>query len=268
MPFCFCPLRSGSSGNALFVQAGEARILVDAGLSGRAVERALAEIGAAPDTLSAILVSHEHSDHIAGAGILSRRFNLPVYATEGTWLAMDDKPCMRGVALENRRLIASDASFYIRDIAVSPFSIPHDAADPVGFALHYGGRKICIATDIGHIAGSWLRALHGADLVLLEANHDPDLLRASTRYHARLKARILGKRGHLSNHDSGAALTELAEGGLRNVILGHLSAETNSPELAYGTVTAALLAAGIQPGKDMQVDMAWRDRIGTYYEIG
>lgn len=268
MSIFFCPLRSGSNGNALFVQAGNVRVLVDAGLSGKAVQTALAEIDVAPDTLNAILVTHEHSDHIAGAGILSKRYNLPVYATEGTWFAMEDKACMKGVALHNRIAFESGASFYVRDLAVSPFSIPHDAADPVGFSLLYGGRKICVATDLGHIAGGWMGALRGADLVLLEANHDPDMLRASTRYHARLKARILGKRGHLSNNDSGTALTELVEDGLRHVVLGHLSAETNSPELAYDTVCGALTAAGVRVGSDIQVDMAWRNRIGHLYEIG
>lgn len=268
MSYYFCPLRSGSSGNALFVQAGPVRVLVDAGLSGKAVESALAEIDVAADTLNAILVTHEHSDHIAGAGVLSRRYGLPVYATEGTWLAMENKACMKGVALQNRIAFANDASFYVRDLAVSPFSIPHDAADPVGFSLLHGGRKICIATDLGHIASGWMGALQDADLVLLEANHDPDMLRASTHYHARLKARIMGKRGHLSNDDSGTALTELVEAGLRRVILGHLSAETNSPELAYSTVCAALTEAGVKVGGDVQVDMAWRNRTGHLYEIG
>lgn len=267
MAFCFCPLRSGSSGNALFVQAGSTRVLVDAGLSGRAVERALAEIGADPTTIQAILITHEHSDHIAGAGILSKRWNIPVYATEKTWLAMDHKTCMRGAAPSNRVAFAPDEAFYVRDLAVAPFAIPHDAADPVGFSLMHGNRKICIATDLGHISGGWMRALAGADLALLEANHDPDMLRACPRYHPSLKARILGRRGHLSNEDSGAALTQLAETGLRHVILGHLSGETNTPALAYETVCATLREAGIAPGGDVQVDMAHRDRIGKFYEI-
>lgn len=268
MSFCFCPLRSGSSGNALFVQAGGARVLVDAGLSGRQVERALGDLDVTADSLSAILITHEHSDHIQGAGILSRRWDLPIYATEDTWLAMEEKACMKGIALKNRIAFHNDETFYIRDLAVSPFPIPHDAADPVGFSLLNGGRKICVATDLGHIEKGWMGALSGADLVLLEANHDPDMLRASTRYHARLKSRILGRKGHLSNADSGTALAQLVQGGLRHVILGHLSAETNSPELAYGAVCNTLQAAGIRPGSDVQVDLAWRDRTGGFYDIG
>lgn len=250
------------------MQAGDARVLIDAGLSGRAVERALCEIGVGVDTLNAILVTHEHSDHIAGVGVLSRRWNLPVYATEDTWVAMDEKSCMRGVSLPNRRAFSNREAFYIGNLAVAPFPIPHDAADPVGFSLMNGGRKICVATDLGHIAGEWMHALEEANIVLLEANHDLELLRASTRYHARLKSRILGRKGHLSNGDSGTALTRLAEGGLRHVVLGHLSAETNSPELAHNTVCSVLREAGIQPGTDIQVDLAHRDRIGSLYEIG
>lgn len=268
MPFCFSPLRSGSSGNAAFAQAGGVRVLIDAGLSGRCIEGALREIGVSPDTLSAILITHEHSDHIQGAGVLSRRWNLPVYATEGTWLAMEDKPCARGIALQNRIAFSAGDAFYIGDMAVAPFPIPHDAADPVGFALLAQGRKVCVATDLGHISPTWLQAVDGADLILLEANHDPDLLRRSTRYHARLKRRILGRKGHLSNGDSGSALVSLAEGGLRRVILGHMSQETNTPELAYRTVCQTLEASGIRPGGDMQVDLAFRDRPGGVYEIG
>ncbi len=267
MPFCFCPLRSGSSGNALFVQAGNFRVLVDAGLSGRAVERALAEIGVTPDTLSGILVTHEHSDHIQGVGVLSRRFHLPVYATEGTWAAMESKPGIDRIALANRRAFRPGQDFYVGDLAVCPFSIPHDAADPVGFSLLYGGRKLCIATDLGHVSPDWMQALSGADLVLLEANHDPDMLRDTPRYSAALKKRILGRRGHLSNGESGEALVRLCRDGLRCVVLGHLSAETNSPELAFETVCAALRAAGAEPGDDVRVDMAWRERMGRFYAL-
>ncbi|MDL2318010.1 MBL fold metallo-hydrolase [Eubacteriales bacterium OttesenSCG-928-A19] len=267
MPFCFCPLRSGSSGNAIFVQAGAVRVLVDAGLSGRAVERALADIDAAPDSIQAILVTHEHSDHIAGVGVLSRRYDIPVYASEKTWLAMEDKASIRGIALKNRYAFTPNESFYIHDLAVSPFSTPHDAADPVGFALNFAGRKICVATDLGHVGGSLMQALSGSDLVLLEANHDPDLLRANQRYSARLKARILGKKGHLSNGDSGDALIRLVQEGLHHVILGHLSGDNNSPELAYNTVCTALQASGIRPGSDIQVDLAWREQTGGVYEI-
>jgi phosphoribosyl 1,2-cyclic phosphodiesterase len=265
MSFCFCPLRSGSSGNALFVQAGRARVLVDAGLSGKKVECALAEIGVAPETLTGIMISHEHSDHIQGAGVLSRRYDLPLYATEGTWRALADLPAFQRVADKNRRVFGAGEDFYIRDLGIVPFAIPHDAAEPVGFALLHAGRKVCIATDLGHIAPGWMQALRGADLVLLEANHDPDMLRGSIRYNARLKARILGRHGHLSNADCGQALVQLAQSGVRHAILGHMSEETNTPALAFDTVSAVLQAAGV---RGMRVDLAYRDRTGGLYEVG
>lgn len=268
MPFYFCPLRSGSSGNSLFVQAGTARVLVDAGLSGRAVERALAELDIPADSLSGILISHEHTDHVQGVGVLSRRYDLPVYATEGTWAAISDKPAFAAIPSKNIRVFSPGEDFYIRDLAVSPFSIPHDAANPVGFSLLYGGRKVCVATDLGHIASGWMQALAGADLVLLEANHDVGMLRSSTRYHAGLKSRILGKHGHLSNADSGQALAKLVETGVHHVVLGHMSAESNTPDLARQTVCAALRDAGIRPDTDVRVDLAWRDHAGNLYEIG
>ena len=267
MPLHFCPLRSGSNGNALLAQGGGTRVLIDAGLSGREMERLLGERGTGPDTLQGILISHEHSDHIKGAGILSKRWNLPVYATEATWAAMEGKPGIDGVALKNRRTFAPGEDFYIRDLAISPFSIPHDAADPVGFSVLYGGRKLCVATDLGHIDSGWMRALAGANLVLLESNHDPDLLRSHARYPARLKVRILGRNGHLSNADCGSALTRLAQAGLTHVILGHLSGETNTPALAYETVVQVLRESGVSAGKDILVDLAYRDRTGGLYTI-
>ena len=181
---------------------------------------------------------------------------------------MENKPGMQNIALKNRRVFTANESFYIRNLAVTPFSIPHDAADPVGFALESDGRKLCVATDLGHIAKGWMTAVSGADLLLLESNHDPDMLFASERYTSALKARIYGARGHLSNDDCGKALVRLAETGVRNVILGHLSQETNNPELAFNTVCRTLCDNGIKPQEDLRVDLAWRDRLGGYYEIG
>lgn len=267
MALVFCPLRSGSSGNSLFVSDGRTSLLMDAGLSGKTVEQALREAGGDPSALSGILVSHEHSDHIKGVGILSRRWDLPVYATEKTWAAMETKPGATGIALKNRRVFTANEGFYVKSLAVSPFSIPHDAADPVGFCVEGGGRKLCVATDLGHIAPGWLRAAEGADLLLLESNHDPELLQMTPRYPSALKNRILGTRGHLSNADCGKALIRLAETGVKNVILGHLSAETNNPELAFDTVCRALLDAGLIPQADINLNMAWRDRLGGCYEI-
>ncbi len=257
MEFTFCPLFSGSSGNCLLACADDTRVLVDAGVSVRAVLGELAALGVAPDALSGILVTHEHSDHIRSVGALSRRFNLPVYASEGTWQAMEDK--VQGVALRNRRAFCAGQDFFVGGLGVQPFSIPHDAADPVGFCLHYAGRKVAVATDLGCLQAGWLQAVSGAHALLIESNHDPDML-ARGPYPAALKRRIRGRRGHLANEECARALEQLLPTGLRGVMLGHLSGENNLPELAYEAAHRALSALGARVGEDVSLEVARRDR--------
>jgi len=264
MPFVFCPLFSGSSGNAMFLEAGDTRLLIDAGVPAKRILASLDELGVAPDTLNGILITHEHSDHIRGAGILSRKLDLPVYASQGAWHAMEGK--LGEVAARNQRVFRAGEDFYVRDIGVEPFSIPHDAADPVGFCLLYRGRKVVIATDLGHIQASWMRAAAGADLLLIESNHDLRMLETGG-YPQHLKTRIRGRKGHLSNTDCGKALCELAATGVRTCVLGHLSQENNLPELAYQTAFDALSAQGIRCGEDFRLDIAKRDQSSATYTI-
>ncbi|MDR3050212.1 MAG: MBL fold metallo-hydrolase [Oscillospiraceae bacterium] len=264
MSFVFCPLFSGSSGNALYVGADDTHLLVDAGMPLKAILAALDGLGVAPQNLRGILVTHEHSDHIRAAGALSRKFNLPVYANEGTWQAMADK--LGEVAPRNQRVFTTGQDFYVENLGVAPFAIPHDAAEPVGLALHARGRKVAVATDLGHIQSGWMRAVSGADLLLLEANYDLNMLENS-RYPTVLKQRIRGRKGHLSNEDCGKALCALAQSGVRTCVLGHLSRENNLPELAYQTVRDALLAQDVPCGAGFRLDLAWRDRVGERYVI-
>lgn len=261
----FCPLYSGSSGNALYVQYGETRLLVDAGKSGRVITEALQFIGVDPKKLDGILITHEHSDHIAGAGVLSRRYHLPIYATELTWQAMAEKlgPLPDGT----RRVFDRESDFYLGQIGVVPFAIPHDAADPVGFRLYGGGSSVSIATDLGHFSRRVRDAVAGSDLVLLESNHDPDMLLHNEHYSARLKQRILSRHGHLCNQDCAEALVDLVQTGVRNVILGHLSGENNRPELALSVNETRVELEGIELGKDLCLDLAWRDRVGGVYTL-
>lgn len=261
----FCPLYSGSSGNALFVQAGRTRVLIDAGLSGKTITQALEQIGVAPESLDAILITHEHSDHIKGAGVLSRRFHLPVYATAATWQAMETM--VGTLPYQVRYEFEPDDEFYIGDLGVNPFVIPHDAAGPVGYRLYNGPVSLSTCTDLGYFASSVLDRVAGSDLVLLESNHDPDMLRANPHYPLALKQRILGRKGHLSNDSCAEALGKLVETGVRQVVLGHLSGENNLPELAYDTACQHLTSLGIIPGEDVQVDMAWRDKVGKVYTL-
>ena len=265
MNMYFCPLFSGSSGNALFCQYGKTRLLIDAGKSGKTIEDALGTIGADIRTLSGVLVTHEHSDHIYGIGVMARKYGLPLYATRATWLAMEGK--VGKIPPELRREIRAGQDFYLGDIGVSPFSIPHDAADPVGYRLWGGNQSVSTATDLGWFSPEVCDRVAGSTLVLLESNHDPDMLKANPHYSAALKERILGRKGHLSNESCAEALLRLIHAGTADVILGHLSGENNTPLLARNVTSKALEREGIRPGEDVLVDVALRDRVGRVYEL-
>ena len=177
-------------------------------ITGKMIAEALDMIGVDPSTLDGVLVTHEHTDHIAGVGVLARKYKLPVYATDATWAAMDEKV---GKMPEGcRRTFDTFMDFYLGDIGVVPFSIPHDAADPVGYRLWGGNVSISTATDLGFFARTVRDAVAGSSLVLLESNHDPELLRQNPHYPQSLKNRILGKKGHLSNESGAAAAVRAA----------------------------------------------------------
>lgn len=256
----FCSLFSGSSGNALFIGTEKTKLLIDAGLSGKRILEALCSIGENPAELSAILITHEHVDHVRGAGIVSRKQNVPIYANEATWQAME---CGLGpVKLENRCAFCTGEEFEIGDICVRPFAIPHDAAEPVGYNFFAEGRKITTATDIGHMNKELLPYIEGNDLLLLESNHDTEMLKVGP-YPWPLKKRILGDHGHLSNEIAAKVIAYLAEKGGKRFILGHLSHENNFPELAYQTALNALTEKQIVVGGDVTLEVALRDRAGS-----
>lgn len=185
-------LFSGSSGNAVYFATDQGALLVDCGMSGRQVLDALCAAGLDPAGLKALLITHEHSDHVKGVGVLSRRLGLPVYATEGTWQGMDS--AVGELAPQHRIVIRAGESFFLNDLEIAPFSIPHDAADPVGYRIFARDHSVAVATDLGYFSQDVRDAITGADLVLLESNHDPDLLRQNPHYPQRLKTRILGKK--------------------------------------------------------------------------
>lgn len=260
----FCSLYSGSSGNSLFISSGNTKLLIEAGLSAKKIIGALLTIGESPAELNAILVSHEHSDHIKGAGILSRKFNLPLYASQGTWNAMEQ---MIGPVLEcNRVAFSSYAPFEIGDIVVTPFPIPHDASEPVGYSFRTAGKKVTIATDIGHISTELLNNFEDSDLLLLESNHDLEMLKVGP-YPWPLKKRIAGSNGHLSNDAAGEVVAYMAEKGTKRFLLGHLSKENNFPELAYQTVYNVVQEKCRAAGSDIMLDVALRDHIGKVIEL-
>ena len=255
MALKIAPLFSGSSGNSILIKTDRTAILVDAGCSCSRIVDELDRIGENIHDISGIVVTHEHSDHIKGIDVLMRKYGIPVYANEATMCTLEDK--LRDPSVKYMRVI-DDAVFYIDDIAVRPFHIPHDAVDPYGYTFISGGKQISVMTDIGKVSGSMLTAVSGSSIVLLESNHDVEMLKAG-RYPYELKRRILSTVGHLSNDDAGKAACRLAENGVKGIILGHLSINNNIESLAYETVTSALESDGISVGRQVGLIMAKRD---------
>ena len=229
----FCSLYSGSSGNSLYVEAENTKLLIDAGESSKKIENALNGLNVDIHDIDGILVTHEHSDHIKGLGTLAKKFNIPVYANQETWEAMPE--IAEKVQPSKQNKFIPYKKFDIGDFKILPFQIPHDAANPCGFNLFYGNQKISIATDLGHIDAKLIKYLEESRFILLEANYDPNILKYS-KYPYSLKQRIAGPNGHLSNEMAGKTISYLMKSGLSKVLLGHLSKENNFPELAYQTV--------------------------------
>ena len=235
----FCSLYSGSSGNSLFIKTENTKILVDAGVSSKKIEKALNELDIEPKSIDGILVTHEHSDHVQGLGTFSKKFDLPVFVNQET---LDAMPKQRDkISEKNLKTFKVSEKFSIGDLDINPFSIPHDAANPCGFTILNENKKISIATDIGHMTNDILRNLEESQFVLLESNYDPEVLKCSS-YPFMLKSRIAGPTGHLPNEIAGKTIAYLLKSGLKQAMLGHLSKESNFPELAYKTVVDELIA--------------------------
>lgn len=219
----FSVLTSGSKANCTYLESGSTRILIDCGLSARQTEVRLRSLGIDPESLNAIIITHEHSDHINGVPVLSRRFKLPVYANAGT------ASFLRGVfALEK---FVTGRRFSIGELTIAPFSIVHDAHEPVGFTIEGQGIKFSQATDLGKVTPLVRECLRGSNALVLESNHDHEMLQ-NCDYPWELKQRIASSHGHLSNDSSSALLAELVHSDLQHVVLGHLSENSNTPELA------------------------------------
>ncbi len=226
-----CVLASGSKGNAIYLSDGETQILLDSGLSGIQIERRLRSRGIQPDDLDAILISHEHRDHIHGAGILSRRFSLPIYITSKTATAS----ARQLGRLTQVTPFSCGTPFKIKSLKIHPFPISHDAVDPAGFTFQLDGHKVGVATDLGVVTNVVKSHLAECAVLVIEANHDPDMLKNGP-YTWPLKQRIMSRSGHLSNQDTGRLLDQLNHDQLQEVVLAHLSEINNTPKKALAAI--------------------------------
>ena len=250
MSLSFTILASGSTGNAAVVAANEAAVLVDAGLSLRKIEALMAERNLSGADIDAVLITHEHTDHIRGLGAFVRKYKVPVYANEKTLGALRKELSDLDASL--RRVLPTGGVLEIADLRVESYAVSHDAAEPVGYCFFAGGTKLAMATDLGYVSDKVIRRLENADVLVLEANHDVEMLRMG-RYPWNVKRRILGDTGHLSNDAAGEALLRLLSGGTRRVYLAHLSLEHNLMDLAKLTVNRILEENGVtyRPGEFM-----------------
>lgn len=228
-----CPLKSSSKGNSTLITNENTKILVDCGISGKALCESLKKFGVSAAEIDAILITHEHTDHTKGVGVASRKYNLPIYLNALTWNFA--KSQIGRIEEENLNIFGTGDEFYINDIKVKSFHTPHDAAESVGFVFEDSSGRAAIATDMGFVTDEVLSVICGCDTVLIEANYDLNMLEIGS-YPYELKQRIKGNRGHLCNDDSGALAKILAESGVKEIILGHLSEENNFPLLALKTV--------------------------------
>ena len=270
MSVSFTILGSGSAGNCAYIETGETRILVDAGFSPRQIRTRLASIGRTPENLSAILVTHEHSDHISGLLGLADKFHIPVFCNRGTqdatmWTFKEKWSKKTNLALENAgtfkskidwRLFETGAELEIGDVSVSTFSIPHDAQDPVGFVIRTSSGNIGFATDLGHVTKLVMERIRSANVLVLESNHDVKMLQDCPRRSWALKQRILGRHGHISNVTAAETVAQIMSDSLRQLYLAHLSRECNTPELAQNIMAEQLHQIG---AKHVQLYVAGQD---------
>jgi phosphoribosyl 1,2-cyclic phosphodiesterase len=251
-----CMLASGSRGNSIYISGGGTSVLIDAGLSGIEIERRMKSRGLSMKGIDALIVSHEHSDHIQGVGILARRYDLPVYLSPKT---LENGSAQLG-CIQQIHHFSCGVEFCVNDLTIRPFSISHDAGDPAGFTITENGRKIGIATDLGIATAMVRQHLKGCDCLVLEANHDPFMLEHGP-YPWPVKQRVKGRTGHLSNESSRDLLMDVLHDRMSHVILAHLSETNNTPEKALGVVTESL------PDTRLKVNVASQSAAGPLISL-
>ncbi len=259
MSLRICILGSGSSGNCTYIASASTAILIDAGLSARTIVQRLESIGASVEGVRGICVSHEHSDHTTGLRVLHQKRGIPLYANRGTAEALGRDDDLRDLSWN---VFTTGSPFTVGDISVEPFSVPHDAYEPVGFVVHCGTSRVGVVTDMGTATTLVRERLRGCRALVVESNHDEQMLRDCQNRPWHLKQRILGRQGHLSNQSAAALLVEIASPQLDIVFLAHLSKDCNTPELARQTTHDTLFKAGHQ---HIKVSLTFPDRVSEVW---
>lgn len=245
-----CNLSSGSDGNLTYIESGNTKILVDMGLSCKETISRLALLGQSPTDISAVLVTHEHSDHIKGIDQFCSKYHTPIYVHQDGL-----EPLAKKLTKDNE-IIPFIGDFELGNLGITPFAVPHDVKRCTGYSFFENTKKISIATDLGHTNAEILKNLSNSTLVYLEANHDVEKLLHNPKYPSVLKRRILGANGHLSNLTSAQTIFELLKDGTKQIVLAHLSTENNTPSLAYESVCDFLASQGVTEGKNVKIDVA------------
>lgn len=262
-----CSIASGSSGNCIYVGTETTHLLVDTGISGKRVYQGLETLDLCGKDLDGILITHEHMDHISGLGVLARKLQIPIYATAGTIYELKRTNCLGNLDESLFQRVDYEQKFMIKDIQIDPLKISHDSAEPVAYRFVSGTKKAGVMTDLGHFNDYIAEKLKGLDVLLLEANHDVNMLQVGP-YPYYLKQRILGDRGHLSNENAGRLLNRILHDNMKHIVLGHLSKENNLPDLAYETVRMEITMADHQyRGDDFYITVAQRSEPSPVIEF-
>ena len=263
----FCTIGSGSSGNCTYIGTDQSALLVDVGLTGKRIEEGLRKVDRSGHEIDAIVLTHEHIDHISGLGVMARRYHIPIYATRGTLDYIVRSKSLGAIDPSLLFEIREEMPFQVGDMEILPFSIWHDAAQPVGFRISHNDRSIAVATDMGCYDDKIVKYLSHLDGIVLESNHDVNMLEVGP-YPWPLKQRILGQKGHLSNESAGNLLCDILHDGMKQIVLGHLSKENNYEALAYATVSC-VIDMGDNPYRadSFPIEVARRDQPSKLFHV-
>ena len=257
-----CNLASGSSGNCTYIESEKAKILIDNGKPLPYIFNALNELAVDPQTIDAILITHEHLDHIKGIQKFARTYNTKVYAHINISEIVKNQ-----IHIDNSQFVFFDSSFEIEDLTIQPFALPHDSKFCVGYRVNEQDAVVSVCTDLGHLSEETFDVIKSSALIYLEANYDPEMLMSYPNYPPFLKKRIHGKNGHLSNIDCAKAIEKLVHAGTRLVVLSHISEHSNTENLAIGTIANYLESKNIIPNVNIRLDIAHHEQRGTIFRI-